>query len=66
MLKSNSYVTRFMSNKAKVSCEIDMSIRTGSIYSRPSMLEHRWLVYHGCFELVLESIGKNPVTAGLE
>ena len=21
-------------------------------------LEHRWLVYHGCFELVLESLGK--------
>ena len=20
-------------------------------------LEHRWLVYHGCFELVLESLG---------
>ena len=21
-------------------------------------LEHEWLVYHGCFELVLESVGK--------
>ena len=21
-------------------------------------LEHRWLVYHGCFELILESHGK--------
>ena len=21
-------------------------------------LEHRWLVHHGCFELVLESLGK--------
>ena len=24
-------------------------------------LEHRWLVYHGYFELVLESQGKNPI-----
>ena len=28
-------------------------------------LEHRWLVYHGCFELVLESLGKNPLAADL-
>ena len=21
-------------------------------------LEHRWLVYHGCFELILEPLGK--------
>ena len=28
-------------------------------------LEHRWLVYHGCFELVLESLGKNPIAANL-
>ena len=28
-------------------------------------LEHRWLVYHGCFELVLESPGKNPLAADL-
>ena len=24
-------------------------------------LEHWWLVYHGCFELVLESLGKIPL-----
>ena len=24
-------------------------------------LEHWWLVYHGCFELVLETLGKNPI-----
>ena len=23
-------------------------------------LEHRWLVYYGCFELILESLEKNP------
>ena len=28
-------------------------------------LEHRWLVYHGCFELVLESLGKNPTSADI-
>ena len=28
-------------------------------------LEHRWLVYHGYFELVLESIGKNPIAADI-
>ena len=28
-------------------------------------LEHWWLVYHGCFELVLESLGKNPLAADL-
>ena len=28
-------------------------------------LEHWWLIYHGCFELVLESLGKNPLTADL-
>ena len=28
-------------------------------------LEHLWLVYHSYFELVLESIGKNPLAADL-
>ena len=26
-------------------------------------LEHRWLVYHSYFELVLESLGKNSMTS---
>ena len=29
-------------------------------------LEHCWLVYHDCFELVLESLGKNPIAADVE
>ena len=29
------------------------------------LLEHCWLVYHGCFELVLESLGQNPIAADL-
>ena len=28
-------------------------------------LEHRWLVYHGYFELVLESLGKYPIAADI-
>ena len=32
-------------------------------YSRTQWLEHWWLVYHGYFELVLESLTKNPITA---
>ena len=28
-------------------------------------LEHRWLVYHGFFELVFESLGKNPIAADI-
>ena len=28
-------------------------------------LEHWWLVYHGCFELVLVSLGKHPLAANL-
>ena len=32
---------------------------------KPQWLEHRWLVYHGYFELVLESIGKNPIDADI-
>ena len=28
-------------------------------------LEHWWLVYHDCFELVLESLGKNLIAADL-
>ena len=28
-------------------------------------LEHRWLVYHGCFELAFECLGKNPIAADL-
>ena len=28
-------------------------------------LEHRWLVYHGYFELVFESLGKNPIAADI-
>ena len=28
-------------------------------------LEHRWLVYHGYFELVLESLGKTPIAADI-
>ena len=28
-------------------------------------LEHLWLVYHSCFELILESLGKTPIAADL-
>ena len=28
-------------------------------------LEHRWLVYHGSFELVLEFLGKNYIAADI-
>ena len=28
-------------------------------------LEHGWRVNHGCFELVLESLGKNPIAADI-
>ena len=28
-------------------------------------LRHRWLVYHGCFELILESLGKNLLAADI-
>ena len=28
-------------------------------------LEHRWFVHHGYFELLLESIGKNPTAADI-
>ena len=28
-------------------------------------LEHRRIVYHGCFELVLESLGKNSIAADI-
>ena len=28
-------------------------------------LAHWWLIYHGCFELVIESLGKNPKAADL-
>ena len=28
-------------------------------------LEYRWLVYHGCFELVLESLGITHLAADL-
>ena len=31
----------------------------------PKWLEHRLLVYHRYFELVLESIGKNPIAADI-
>ena len=33
--------------------------------ARLQWLEHRWLVYHGYFELVLESLGKNPIAADI-
>ena len=28
-------------------------------------LEHRWLVYHGYFELVLETLGKKSIAADI-
>ena len=28
-------------------------------------LEHRWLVYHGHSELVLKSLGNNPIAADI-
>ena len=28
-------------------------------------LEHWWLVYHGCFELIPKSLGKNPLAADM-
>ena len=29
------------------------------------LLEHWWLVYHGCFKLILESLGKKPIATDL-
>ena len=29
------------------------------------LLEHWWLAYHGCFELVLRSLGTNSIVADL-
>ena len=28
-------------------------------------LKHRWLVYHGYFELVIDSLTKNPIAADI-
>ena len=28
-------------------------------------LEHLWLVYNVCFELVIESLGKNPIAVDI-
>ena len=28
-------------------------------------VELQWLVYHGCFEFVLESLGKTPIAADM-
>ena len=28
-------------------------------------VELQWLVYHGCFELILESLGKNLIAADI-
>ena len=28
-------------------------------------LKHRWLVYHGHFQLVLESLGNHPIAADI-
>ena len=36
-----------------------------SIYSRTSVAKTLMLVYHGCFELILMSLGKNPLPAVL-
>ena len=38
---------------------------TNPNYSRTSVTQHWWRVYHGCFELVIESLGKSPIAADL-
>ena len=53
-------------------CSCNMAFR-GSLYlsfflflliiTELQWLEHWGLVYHGCFELVLESLGNNPLAA---
>ena len=40
---------------------------SGNLYTLDlQWLEHWWLVYHGCFEIILESLGKNTIAANLE
>ena len=39
--------------------------RLKEIYSRTSVAETLMARYHGCFELVLESLVKNPLAADL-
>ena len=34
-------------------------------YSRTSVARTLMAIYHGCFELVLDSFGKNPIAANL-
>ena len=34
-------------------------------YSRTSMARTLMALHHGCFELVFESVGKNPIAADL-
>ena len=36
-----------------------------AIYSKTSMARTLMARYHGCFELVLESLGRNPLAADL-
>ena len=33
--------------------------------AEPQWLEHQSLIYHGYFEFVLESLGKNPIAADI-
>ena len=41
------------------------SIKKVLIQLELQWLEHWWFVYHGCFELILESLGKKPIAADL-
>ena len=50
----------------KVCSQGFMKLNTNKIkYSRISMAQHRWLIYHGYFKLVLESLGKNHTVADI-
>ena len=58
---SNASVSIRSIRSAKLPCRVKCACFLYTVELQ--WLEHRWLVYHGCFELVLDSLGKNAIAA---
>ena len=56
---SNSKVLR------RMACDINSEIVSILSTVELQWLEHWWLAYHSCYELVFETLGKNLIAADL-
>ena len=64
-LLNQRLITTHVSSNYKPLVKPVSNLNSGYSYNRTSMARTLKLVYHGCIELILESLGTNPIAADL-